>query len=352
MTSTTATRFPAMAARAFFLALCSALFCAHTTVAAPASAPTPASSSAPNPQPESLAKDIWLIPGGILPNRRPDGNTVVWRGTTGLVVLDTGRHGWQRTAILALAKAEKLPIVAIVNSHWHLDHISGNVNLKAAYPGAKVYASDALDDALANYLSKGAERARAFIKRTDVSAEAIEDARGDLATVENGNAFKPDIVISNSAVLTLAGRKLNVNFARNGTTDGDVWLYDAQSRFAAVGDIVTLPAPFLDTACVGGWKRAMQDVWDTPFETLVPGHGKPMSRAQFAQYRKAFDALMVCSNSDAPVAQCAAGWAKDAGPLLEANGMDAKDAGDFAGQYVEHILRPNGGNSARCKDKS
>ncbi len=274
---------------------------------------------------------------------------MVWRGAEGLVVLDTGRHTWQRTAILALAKAEKMPIAAIVNSHWHLDHISGNVDLKAAYPGAKVYASDALDDALANFLSKSAERARVFIKRTDVSAEAIEEARGDLVTIENGDAFKPDVVVRESAVLTLAGRKFNLNLAKNGPTDGDVWLYDPQSRIAAVGDIVTLPAPFLDTACVGGWQRAMQAVWDTPFETLVPGHGRPMSRAQFAQYRKAFDALMACSNSDAPVAQCAAGWAKDAAPLLEANGMVPKDASDFAGEYVEKVLRPNGGNSARCK---
>ncbi len=326
-----------------------ALFLLLTSLIVDASA---AAAPAPTPQPQPLAKDIWLIPGGILPGRRPDGNTVVWRGEEGLVVLDTGRHGWQRTTILALAKAQDTPIVAIVNSHWHLDHISGNVDLKAAYPGAKVYASDALNDALANFLKKGAERARALIKRTDVPAEAIEDARGDLATVENGEAFKPDVVIGSSAPLTLGGRKFQVNYARNGTTDGDVWLYDAQNRIAAVGDIVTLPAPFLDTACVNGWKRAMEQVWNSPFEILVPGHGKPMSRAQFAQYRKAFDALTACSNSDAPVAQCAAGWTRDAGPLLEANGMDAKDAGDFAGQYVGELLRPNGGNSARCKEKS
>ena len=32
---------------------------------------------------------------------QPDGNTVVFKGAAGLVVLDTGRHLWQRQAMLA-----------------------------------------------------------------------------------------------------------------------------------------------------------------------------------------------------------------------------------------------------------
>ena len=46
-----------------------------------------------------------------------------------------------------------LPIVAIVNSHWHLDHVSGNAALRAAYPRAQVYASDAIRDAMHGFLA-------------------------------------------------------------------------------------------------------------------------------------------------------------------------------------------------------
>jgi glyoxylase-like metal-dependent hydrolase (beta-lactamase superfamily II) len=83
----------------------------------------------PRPQAEVLAPGVWLIRGGFLPNRQPDGNTIVFRGPRGLTVMDTGRHRWQRQAILDFADSLHQPIVAIINSHWLLDHVSGNPDL-------------------------------------------------------------------------------------------------------------------------------------------------------------------------------------------------------------------------------
>jgi len=257
--------------------------------APPASAAPPLP---PPPTPQVLAKDVWLIPGGFVRNRQPDGNTIVFKGSAGLVVLDTGRHRWQRRAILDLARAQNAPIVAIVNSHWHLDHVSGNADLKAAFPGAKVYASNGIDGALSGFLKDSAASARAYLKSPNIPAETAEDIRDDLATVEHGDALRPGVVITESGTLALGGRTLEVHLAADGPTAGDVWLFDPASRIAAVGDLVTLPVPFLDTACVAGWKSAFARVWATPFETLVPGHGKPMTRAEFGQYRDAFGAFI------------------------------------------------------------
>ena len=46
-----------------------------------------------------------------------------------------------------------------------------------------------------------------------------------------------------------AGREFEVGLERYAATAGDVWLFDRQSGVLASGDLVTLPAPFLDTAC-------------------------------------------------------------------------------------------------------
>jgi glyoxylase-like metal-dependent hydrolase (beta-lactamase superfamily II) len=296
-----------------------------------------------------LAKGVWLIPGGFLPKRQPDGNTVVLEGAAGLVVLDTGRHRWQRQAILDFARARNAPIVAIVNSHWHLDHVSGNPDLKAAYPGVKFYASDAIDGALAGFLKDSAKGAREYLQSPDLPPETAEDIRADLATIEKGDALKPDVLVTKSGTMTLGGRKIQMNLALDGPTAGDVWIYDSASRIAAVGDLVTLPVPFLDTACVAGWKSALAQVWATSFEMLVPGHGKPMTRAEFSQYRAAFGGFIDCSNSSRDKADCAAGWTKDAGSLIEANGMDSKRAEALAAYYIGAVLRPNGGNSKYCR---
>ena len=84
--------------------------------------------------PEKIAPGVELLRGAMLPERGPDGNTVVFDAPQGLVVIDTGRHAWHSDAILALAKAKDRPIAAIVNTHWHLDHTSGNGRIKSALP--------------------------------------------------------------------------------------------------------------------------------------------------------------------------------------------------------------------------
>ena len=233
------------------------------------------------------------------------------------------------------------PVIAIVNSHWHLDHVSGNPDIKAAYPSVKVYASGAIDGALTGFLAESAKGAHEYLESPRIPAETAEDIRGDLATFANGEALKPDVVIERSASITLAGRDLEVNLVVNGPTEGDVWLYDAHTRIAAVGDLVTLPVPFLDTACVEGWQAALNSVSSTPFVTLVPGHGKPMDRPRFEQYRLAFDHFVECADSDQDKAVCAASWIENVSPLLENNGMGTARAEGMAAYYVDVVLRQN-----------
>jgi hypothetical protein len=116
-----------------------------------------------------------------------------------------------------------------------------------------------------------------------------------------------------------------------------------------VGDLVTLPAAFLDTACPDGWRTALAQVWDTPFTLAIPGHGAPMTRDQFASYRSAFDALIACARSDAAKTACAANWVHDVEPLLGADPLDRKRAQRMTEYYVDDVLRANGGRSASCK---
>ena len=296
------------------------------------------------PTPERLDPDVWLIRGGHLPSRQPNGNTVVLQAPAGLIVVDTGRHGWHRTAILRLAEDLGSPVAVIVNTHWHLDHVSGNPVLKQVHPGARAYASDAIEGALAGFLPRSAADGRRRLQQGGLPVGVVDDIQGDVATIETGAALRPDEVIASSAHRTLAGRPLHVHLAKNAATAGDVWLYDPATRLAVVGDLVTLPAPFLDTACPQGWRNALAAVWATPFERLVPGHGPVLSRADVAAYRRAFDTFIACAASSRTT--CAAGWVEDAGALIPSN--DRAHARAMADYYVR-LLRTNGGKSASCE---
>ena len=295
----------------------------------------------------SVARGIWLIPEIVKADREPDGNTVVFDAPSGLVVMDTGRHAWHRDGILALASAQQKPIVAIINSHWHLDHTSGNPALRAKYPALRVYASGAINEALSGFLAGSAARSEKYLNDPQVPAGIKEDIRAGLLTIQSGSSLRPDVEIKSSAVMRIGGRKLHVNLEHDAATAGDVWVYDEPSGVAALGDLVTIPSPYLDTACPEGWSRALVHVTDTPFKIAVPGHGPLLSRAQVMRYRSAFDAFIECAKSSNPKAVCADGWSKSMRDVLGDNNFDGASATDEAAEYVD-MLRANGGNSRFC----
>src|SRR4051812_22507075 len=75
-----------------------------------------------------------LIPGQFGPSSSPDGNSIFLDAPEGLILVDTGRHPEHTERLLAYARERGRPIAAIVNTHWHLDHSSGNAMVRAAFP--------------------------------------------------------------------------------------------------------------------------------------------------------------------------------------------------------------------------
>ncbi len=302
----------------------------------------------PAPVPESLANGVWLIPGGFPPAREPDGNTVVFEAPQGLVVVDTGRHAWHRQAILGLAAERQRGIVAVVNSHWHLDHVSGNPALRAAFPQLRVYSSNAIDGALDGFLAASAREYASYANDTSLPATLRDDIRQDIETIGNGAALRPDQPITASGVMNLGGRSFQVNLVRDAVTSGDLWLYDEQSGVAVLGDLVTFPVPFLDTACPDGWRTALAQVSDLQFKVAVPGHGPPMTPSELSDYRKAFDSFIDCARSQRPAEACGAAWAEAARPMLATDAKAVERASAMAVNYVA-MLRANNGRSKFCE---
>ena len=96
----------------------------------------------------------------------------------------------------------------------------------------------------------------------------------------------------------------------------------ARRRTAIVGDLVVGLVPFMDTACADGWSKALGEIAAAPFTTLIPGHGAVMTRADFRQWRTAYDNFIKCGRSSAPEKQCVAGWQQDAAKFIDADHKD------------------------------
>jgi len=289
------------------------------------------------PQAQSIAPGVWLIPGGIRPNRQPDGNTVIFDAQPGLVVMDTGRHAWHRQAILDFAATRPGGIVAVVNSHWHLDHVSGNAVLRDAYPQAQVYASNAIAGAMRGFLADYREQLQAMRDKAPADSADAAGWREEIARIDGGAKLFPTIPVMASRPLTLAGRPVQLGLETNAVSGGDVWMLDRQTGVLAAGDLVTLPAPLLDTACADGWREALGRLDAVGFTTLVPGHGAPMDHAGFKRYRVAFDNLLTCAAGTATSDTCRAHWLRDAGALIAPD--DAALADSLLDYYIGQVLR-------------
>jgi glyoxylase-like metal-dependent hydrolase (beta-lactamase superfamily II) len=282
------------------------------------------------------------------PNRQPDGDTVMLKTSIGMVVVDTGRHRSRADDIIKTAAINDLPVVAIFNTHWHLDHVSGNLALREAFPRAAIYSHrPALEDALSGFLARGAEANRRRLADPALDPGTREDARTDLATVEAGAGLYPTISVEAPQTLTIGGRKLEVHVAQAASA-GDLWLYDPAARLVIAGDLITLPAPFLDTACPKNWRAELDAVLARPFEQLAPGHGRMMTRADVTLYRDAFGALLDCSFSPVSAETCADQWSKAAAPLLDQSSGDTRAAKAYARYYIENVLRKPDAKSAWC----
>jgi glyoxylase-like metal-dependent hydrolase (beta-lactamase superfamily II) len=300
------------------------------------------------PPVRELAPGVHLLPGGFEPERGPDGNTIIFDAPDGLVVVDTGRHSWHSDAILAYARERGRPIAAIVNTHWHLDHSSGNGRLKAVYPDARIYTTSAVDRVIApgGFLVRNMDSAREMLAGAEITPVQREEVQIFLDTMAQSQVLRPDVVVERLQRMRLGGRRLDVHVTNGAVTDADVWLYDRRTRIAVIGDLVTFPAPFFETACPQRWREALDEVWATPFEIAIAGHGEPMTRDQFNVWRVAYGAFVDCVGSESEPAVCGSAWAQ---ATAQFNGDEAgqRRAAGFAGYYVT-MLRQNGGKSADC----
>ncbi|MEO5611508.1 MAG: MBL fold metallo-hydrolase [Sphingomicrobium sp.] len=278
-----------------------------------------------------------FIAGQIPLDKGPDGNTVVLDAPLGLIVVDTGRHPEHSAAILDYAKARGRPIAAIINSHWHLDHTTGNYDIRQVYPHAEVYASNAVNGALATFLKASRAQTDTMLADPKTSQATRDQLLRGRSVIDNPDRLRPTRPVLKSAKMKIAGRMLEVRVAPFAATEADLWFYDPKEKLAVVGDLVVGIVPFMDTACADAWAKALDAIAKVPFTTLIPGHGDPMSKADFLQWRAAYNNLLACARSAAGKKVCIAGWQRDAAKFIDP--AHRAYAGAAADYYIDSRLR-------------
>lgn len=286
---------------------------------------------------QPLAEGVWLLPGRFERGRQPDGNSVLLQGRDGLVLIDSGRHVEHTRALIDWARERRQPIRFVLNTHWHLDHLGGNALLREAEPGLRALAGGAVRDAVAQRMPRTVDDLRRMLTEPGLDEATRRMVEIDIALLAKRAALSPDEVIDAAPhERSLAGRDLRLGVER-GVSGGDLWVLDRDSGTLVIGDFVTLPVPFFDTACAELWREALARLGSLPFERVVPGHGPVMDGDTFRRYGRAFGRLVDCAASEATVAACAAGWADDIGTLLPEGSRRGAEA--MLAHYFDAVLR-------------
>src|SRR5690606_6839024 len=100
-------------------------------------APLSAQITLPPPEPiETIAPNIYKIFGG-------GGNTLVVLHKDGVVLVDTKMPGNGQAILDEVKKVTDKPVIAIINTHSHPDHVGSTDFIREKYPNVRVISSEA-----------------------------------------------------------------------------------------------------------------------------------------------------------------------------------------------------------------
>ena len=290
----------------------------------------------------ALGDKVSLVPGSLWNQEAigPDGNTVIFSADDGDVVLDTGRHRQHADDVLQAMGGR--PLLALVNSHWHLDHTTNNFVFLNSFPDAELIATGAIDGALQGFLARSRSTTS---QRPPIDGDAAARRARFEWVIEHPQFLRAKTPLGQDAHRQWKGLSLEINVAPMAVTEADIWIHDPAARLVASGDLVTLPAPLMDTACPNGWELALARIDATSFDRLVPGHGRVLSHAEFSVYRKSFSRLLACT-ATGTAQSCAQAWAMDVAPLLQ-TADEATIAREWTEAYAKEFLVPGAPQAGR-----
>ncbi len=150
------------------------------------------------------------------------------------------------------------PLRYMLNSHHHGDHVSGNQRI----------------------LERG------------IDIIAHRNIRENFLKAKQPGA--PNIVFSDRGAVYLGGVEVQMLWLGRGHTNGDTVIYFPDLKTVHVGDLIIDAMPVIDYANGGSaleFVKTIDNVLQIDFDTMIPGHGRVMTKDDARAYRVRFQAM-------------------------------------------------------------
>ena len=169
----------------------------------------------PAPQPKVVEVDkvkdnLFVLRGG-------GGNTAVFVGANGVVLVDTKLAGWGAPILAKVKELTPKPVTTIINTHSHGDHVSGNVEFPAT---VEIVAHE--------NTAKTVEAWPAVYGVANVFPNVIKD---------NGGKGMPKKLFKDKLTLGTGADQIDLFYFGRGHTGGDAWVVFPALRVMHAGDM-------------------------------------------------------------------------------------------------------------------
>ena len=224
---------------------------------------------------DKVKDNLFVLRGG-------GGNTAVFIGTNGVVVVDTKLAGWGQPILAKVKELTPKPVTTIINTHSHGDHVSGNVE----FPATVEFVAH---------------------ENTKANVEAWPPVYG-LANVfpnvvkENGGKGLPKRTFKDKLTLGSGADRIDLYYFGRGHTGGDAWVVFPALRVMHTGDMFpNKNIPLMDKNAGGSGvdfpdtlTKASNTVKD--IDTIITGHAPatmtPADLKLYADFNRDFVAAV------------------------------------------------------------
>ncbi len=254
---------------------------------------------APDFRLEQVAPNVYAFISNNTTNFVEDGNTSVIVTQKGVVVVDAPTTYLSERHLAEIRKLTKKPVVYLINTHFHTDHLLGNHVYRDAFPDMHIIAQDytkQVADRVEPKVINEEFRGAAGAKRLEYIRREAEDGirpsgkpiQGeDREVMKRGyKDFLPvykaaqrtvyvgaDMTFGDSLTLDMGDTTIELlHFV--GHTRGDTVVFLPKENVLITGDLIIAPVPYGIEDLTDSWIASLEKLMAMHAKVVVPGHGE------------------------------------------------------------------------------
>jgi cyclase len=185
------------------------------------------------------------------------GNVAVYTTNEGVILVDDKYERDHDQIMNAVKGITNQPIKYILSTHYHEDHSGGNSKFASQ---AEIISTVNAHNGIVKHIQSNA-------------SPGMVAAR---------------VTFTQESDIFLGGKEVRARHFGRGHTNGDAVIYFPALRLVHTGDLVTTALPLVDYPGGGSlveWPKTLDEVLKLDFDTVIPGHGPVMKKADIMTYR-------------------------------------------------------------------